>query len=87
MSETTIAARIADWVAATHFEDLPRRVVEEAKNQILSVIASVHAGHFSESGRIVTRTVKDVPAISGAIARLGRPSTSDPTRQTGMRKR
>jgi eukaryotic-like serine/threonine-protein kinase len=26
-------------------------------------------------------------AISGAIALLGRPSTSDPTRQTGMRKR
>ena len=26
-------------------------------------------------------------AISGAIARLGRPSTSDPPRQTGMRKR
>jgi 2-methylcitrate dehydratase PrpD len=59
MSESTIAARMADWVAETNYDHLPRRVVEEAKNQILSVIASVHAGHFSEAGRIVSRTVKE----------------------------
>jgi 2-methylcitrate dehydratase PrpD len=59
MSESTITARIAEWVAETTYEQLPRRVVEEAKNQILSVIAAVHAGHFSESGRITSRTVKE----------------------------
>lgn len=58
MSGSNIAARIADWVAQVRYEDVPRRVLEEAKNQILSVIASVHAGHFSEAGRIVARTVK-----------------------------
>jgi len=52
-------ARLAEWAAQAKYEDLPRRVVEEAKNQILSVLASVHAGHFTEVGRIVSRTVKD----------------------------
>jgi 2-methylcitrate dehydratase PrpD len=59
MSEASITERMAEWVAEARFEDLPRRVTEEAKNQILSVIAAVHAGHFSEAGRTVSRTVKD----------------------------
>jgi 2-methylcitrate dehydratase PrpD len=56
-SQTT--ARIAEWVAQAQLDDVPRRVVEECKNQILSVIASVHAGHFSEAGRTVSRTVRE----------------------------
>ena len=59
MDGSNATARIAEWVAQAQFEDLPRRVVEECKSQILSVIASVHAGHFSDSGRVVSRTVKD----------------------------
>ena len=59
MSEASITERMAEWVAQARFEDLPRRVTEEAKNQILSVIAAVHAGHFSEAGRTVSRTVKE----------------------------
>jgi 2-methylcitrate dehydratase PrpD len=59
MSTGSTTARIAEWVTQTHFEDLPRRVTEEAKNQILSVIAAVHAGHFSDAGRTVSRTVKE----------------------------
>ncbi|MFI5394761.1 MAG: MmgE/PrpD family protein [Candidatus Binatia bacterium] len=51
--------RIAEWVEQAQFTDVPRRVTEEAKNQILSVIAAVHAGHFSEAGRTVSRTVKE----------------------------
>lgn len=59
MSGTHIAARIAEWVSAARFEDLPRHVVEEAKSQILSMIAAVHAGHFSDPGRMVSRTVRE----------------------------
>ena len=40
-------------------QSVPRRVLEEAKNQILSMIAAVHAGHFSDAGRVVSRTVKE----------------------------
>jgi 2-methylcitrate dehydratase PrpD len=57
MSTTT--ARIAEWIVQTEYSELPRRVVEEAKNQVLSVVAAVHAGHFSEAGRAVTRAVKE----------------------------
>jgi 2-methylcitrate dehydratase PrpD len=59
MSEGNVTERMAEWIVAARYEDLPRRVTEEAKNQILSVIASVHAGHFSEAGRMVSRTVKE----------------------------
>jgi len=59
MSAGSIVGRIAEWATAVRYEDVPRRVVEEAKNQVLSMIAAVHAGHFSESGRIISRTVKE----------------------------
>ncbi|MFQ5664890.1 MAG: MmgE/PrpD family protein [Candidatus Binatia bacterium] len=59
MSTDSTTGRIAEWVALARFEDLPRRVIEEAKNQFLSVIAAVHAGHFSDAGRTVSRTVKE----------------------------
>ena len=58
-SDSGITYRLADWIAGSTYEDLPRRVVEEAKNQILSMIAAVHAGHFSDAGRCVSRTVKE----------------------------
>ena len=58
-STGSVTQRLAEWVAQAQFQDLPRRVVEEAKSQVLSVIAAVHAGHFSDAGRIVTRTVKE----------------------------
>lgn len=60
-TNSSIGARVGSWVSETGFADLPRRVVEEAKSQILSMIAAVHAGHFSETGRIVSRTVRDWP--------------------------
>lgn len=53
-----ITERIGSWVANLRLESVPRRVVEELKNQVLSVIAAMHAGHFSEPGRVVSRTVK-----------------------------
>ncbi|MFN8625433.1 MAG: MmgE/PrpD family protein [Candidatus Binatia bacterium] len=59
MSTANPTERIVEWVARVQFTDVPRRVTEEAKNQILSVIAAVHAGHFSEAGRMVSRTVKE----------------------------
>jgi len=59
MTTANPTERIAQWVAQLQFTDVPRRVAEEAKNQILSVIAAVHAGHFCEAGRAVSRTVKE----------------------------
>ncbi len=49
---------IGRWVAGLTPESVPRRVIEELKNQVLSCIAAIHAGHFSEAGRVVSRTVR-----------------------------
>jgi 2-methylcitrate dehydratase PrpD len=59
MSVANVTETLVDWIAGLKFEDVPRRTIEEAKNQILSVIAAVHAGHFSEVGRTVRRAVQD----------------------------
>jgi len=59
MSSQSIARQVAEWVAAVTPDKVPRRVVEEAKNQVLGMLAAVHAGHFSDAGRVVSRTVKD----------------------------
>lgn len=57
--QSNVSAAVAEWAHGLTFEDIPPRVVEEAKNQILSVIAAIHAGHFSEVGRMVSRAMKD----------------------------
>lgn len=58
-SSSGITNRLTEWIAGSTYENLPRRVTEEAKNQILSMIAAVHAGHFSDAGRCVSRTLKE----------------------------
>jgi 2-methylcitrate dehydratase PrpD len=45
---------IAEWASSARYEDIPARVHEKTKLQILSVIAAIHAGRHSEgatSGR------------------------------------
>jgi len=59
MSSQTIGRRLAEWIAAATPAAVPRRVMEEAKNQMLGMLAAVHAGHFSDTGRAVSRTVKE----------------------------
>ncbi len=56
---SNVTEKLAEWAAELQFESIPRRVLDECKNQILSVIASVHAGHFSDSGRTISRIIKD----------------------------
>lgn len=51
--------RLTDWAAELQFDTVPRRVIDECKNQLLSVIAAVHSGHFTEAGRVVSKRVKD----------------------------
>ncbi len=56
---SNVSARVAEWAHGLTIEDIPPRVIEESKNQMLSVLAGMHAGHFSEVGRMIARTVKD----------------------------
>lgn len=60
MSETgNVIERLAEWSSALEFDRIPRRVLDECKNQVLSVIAAVHSGHFTEAGRVVSKRLKD----------------------------
>lgn len=59
MSDGNVTERLAEWAAELQFDNVPRRVLDECKNQILSTIAAVHAGHFTEAGRVVSKRVKD----------------------------
>jgi 2-methylcitrate dehydratase PrpD len=59
MSVANVTGTLASWIADIKYEDLPRRVTEEAKSQTLGIIAAVHAGHFSEIGRTIRRAVQD----------------------------
>ena len=43
--------RLARWGAALDFAQLPDAVVEAAKTQLLSTLASVHAGYRSDLGQ------------------------------------
>jgi len=57
--------RLAEFIAGTRFADLPPRVLESAKLQILSMLAAAAAGHRTQAGT----------AVLGAF--LGRSTASD----------
>ena len=48
---------IADWVSGARYDDIPDRVIYEAKTQLLNIIAAIFAGYRTESGKIVLDTV------------------------------
>ncbi len=54
-----VVQQLADWSATLHFDSIPQRVREECKVQFLNIIAAVHAGHFSESGRLASKIVRE----------------------------
>lgn len=57
---------IAEWVSALRFEDLPPRIVEEAKTQILSVLGAVYASLEADVTGPLLRTIASRPAAPEA---------------------
>ncbi len=57
-AEKNESTAIADWAHGLSLSDVPPRVIDEAKHQILNIIAAIHAGHFSEVGRMASRPIK-----------------------------
>lgn len=49
-------AKLAEWVSGLKYEDIPWRIVEESKLQIMSTIASMFAGYSTTSGRKLIKT-------------------------------
>ncbi len=48
---------LAAWAAAVRYEDIPPRVVEKARLQILNVLASIHAGTVNGQAMAAARAV------------------------------
>lgn len=75
MSEAT--RQLAEWAAGLGYDDVPERVHERSKAQILSVVAAIHAGRHSEGAMSAHEAAKSWGSGSEATAlatggRLGR---------------
>ncbi len=55
----SIAAEMAQWLTSLRREDIPNRVMEMAKYQLLNVLASIHAGYHTREGQSVLESVAD----------------------------
>lgn len=60
-------ARMAAWAHALRLEDVPHRVREQARNQVLSILAAAHAGYASDLG---PRIAAAFPGPHGDVAAL-----------------
>ena len=54
----TVTERIARWASSLSYDDVPARVLELARHQVLSVTGAVFAGAAGAGGRAVTDTVE-----------------------------
>jgi len=54
----TVIEDIARWSAGLSIEEIPPRVVEIAKSQVLSVLGAIHAGAGCAGGQSVVKTVE-----------------------------
>lgn len=54
-----ITQNLAEFTASLSFSDIPEPVLDEAKNQIFSVLGSVYAGCGTADGKAVIQTVKE----------------------------
>ena len=67
----TYIEEIARWVEAVSFNDIPLRVVDRARYQILNIIAAAHAGAISPSARKLISAARKwdsgglFPAVTG----------------------
>jgi len=61
--------KIADWIAKTAYEDLPRQAVERAKRTALDTVAAALAGCTEPAATLITGYVKalDGSPQSGVI--------------------
>jgi 2-methylcitrate dehydratase PrpD len=64
-----IAGETARWLVELRREDIPERVIAKAKLQLLNVLASLHAGHHTEEGRAVLRSLEGSGNAGGGPVR------------------
>jgi len=63
----TMLQELAEWACALRFEDIPPRVVEKAKLQILSVLGAIHSGARTRAGKILCETARSIYGPGNSI--------------------
>lgn len=63
----TALERMAAWAHALRLSDVPPRVVEQAKNQVLSILAAAHAGYASDLGPPIAEAFPGPPGDACAV--------------------
>lgn len=66
-----LTAEVADFVAATRFEDLPPELIELSKKHILDCLGLALAGEKAETGPLVRRYLQTLGAGPGPATVLG----------------
>ncbi len=76
--QKTMIQEIAEWAAGLKYQQIPARVIEKAKLQILSVLAAIHSSAHTRAGKILIETAQDFygPGKSPLIPTGGRASLS-----------
>ena len=64
MAHLTVIEDLARWSAGLKIEEIPERVLDVARNQVLSVMGAIHAGAGCAGGQSVIETVKAM-GVSG----------------------
>ena len=54
----TVIEDVADWVSGLSYDDIPPRVLELARNQVISVLGAIYAGAGCAGGKAVIDTVE-----------------------------
>ncbi|MBW2254324.1 MAG: MmgE/PrpD family protein [Deltaproteobacteria bacterium] len=57
MSDVPITRRLAEWIVELRASDIPERVRDKARYQVLNVLAALHAGSRTPAGQAVHRAV------------------------------
>jgi 2-methylcitrate dehydratase PrpD len=63
---STILERLADWAVALKLEDVPERVRDKAKLQVLSMLAAVYSGYSTRAARAIREVILSTRASGRA---------------------
>lgn len=63
----SLTRELSEWAAGLEFEDIPARVIERCKLQVLSVLGAVFAGYGHDAGQRVYRIASGQPGTGATL--------------------
>ncbi|HEX9898557.1 MAG TPA: MmgE/PrpD family protein, partial [Candidatus Methylomirabilis sp.] len=74
----SLTAYVADFIASTHYKDLPAEVVRLGKKSILDGLGLALAGSVAKSGQLLRRHLQGLGCSGGATSIIGTPMRVPP---------